>query len=140
MNRILVAVDGSPHSLKGVRWAGQMAKAMGMTVDLAYVSFPNLLPPTVYARTIKDIDAAETEHAEKVLKEAEQGIADLGVKCVHTRGTGGPAEVIADLAAADGVWGVVIGAKGHNPLSRVMLGSIADRLVHICPKPVVVIR
>ena len=40
----------------------------------------------------------------------------------------------------DRFWGIVIGAKGHNALSRVMLGSVSDRLVHICAKPVLVIR
>jgi nucleotide-binding universal stress UspA family protein len=35
---------------------------------------------------------------------------------------------------------VVIGARGHNPLARVMLGSVADRLVHVCTKPVLVVR
>ena len=140
MKRILVAVDGSPHTLKGVRWAAELAGPLGLAVALVYVSFPNLLPPTVYAQTIADIEVAEAAHAAKVLREARESIADVKVQVLETRGTGGPAEVIADLAAADGVWGVVVGAKGHGAVSRVMLGSIADRLVHICPKPIVVIR
>lgn len=140
MQRILVAVDGSAHALKGVRWAAELAQPLGLTVDLVYVSFPNLLPPTVYARIIADIEAAETAFAERVFAAAEASVKDLGVKCLRTRGTGGPAEIIADLSSAEGVWGVVIGAQGHNAFSRVMLGSVADRVVHICPKPVVVIR
>ncbi len=40
----------------------------------------------------------------------------------------------------EGVWGVVVGAKGHNMASRVLLGSVADRLTHICSKPVTVVR
>lgn len=140
MKRILVAVDGSPHALKGVRWAAELAGPLGLTVDLVYVSLPNLLPPTVYAKTIAIIDQAETEHAQEVFAQARASIADLKVQVLETRGTGGPAEVMADLATADGVWGIVVGAKGHNALSRVMIGSITDRLVHISPKPVVVIR
>ncbi len=138
MERILVAVDGSAHALKGVRWAANIARGLGLTLDLVYVSFPNLLPPTVYKKTIDDIDAAETEHAKKVFEEARKAAGD--VRVLETRGTGGPAEIIADLAAAEHVWGVVIGAKGHNAVSRVLLGSVADRLVHICPKPIVVVR
>lgn len=53
MNRILVAVDGSPHSLRGVRMAGVLAGPLKLAVDLVYVSFPNLLPPTVYEKTIR---------------------------------------------------------------------------------------
>jgi nucleotide-binding universal stress UspA family protein len=54
--------------------------------------------------------------------------------------TGSPAEAIADLALEEHVWGVAIGAKGHGALGRVLLGSTADRLVHICHKPVLVVR
>src|SRR5690606_24905692 len=133
-------IDGSPHALKGVKLAAQLAGPLGLAVDLVYVSLPNLLPPTVYKKTIEDIDAAETAHARSVFDAAKKSIAGASVQVLETRGTGGPAEVIADLAEQETVWGVVIGAKGHNAVSRVMLGSVADRLVHICPKPVIVVR
>ena len=117
-----------------------MAKPLNLTIELVYVSFPNLLPPTVYAKAISDLDHAETAHAEQVLKKAEQAVNDPQVKILQTRATGAPADVLADLAEADNVWGVVIGAKGHNAVSRVLLGSVADRLTHICSKPTVVVR
>lgn len=140
MNRILVAVDGSEHALKGVRWASKVAGPLNLAIELVYVSFPNLLPPTVYAKTIADIDQAETAHAEQVLKKAEEAVSEPKVKILQTRATGAPADVLAGLADADDVWGVVIGAKGHNAVSRVLLGSVADRLTHICSKPTVVVR
>jgi nucleotide-binding universal stress UspA family protein len=140
MKTVLAAVDGSTPALKGVSRAAQLAKALGAKLELVYVTFPNLLPPHVYAKTIAQIDAAETEWAKKLLDAAERSIADQGVECVKTRRTGAPAEAIADLAERDDVWGVVIGATGHNAVSRVMLGSVADRLVHICRKPVLVVR
>jgi nucleotide-binding universal stress UspA family protein len=140
MKTVLAAVDGSPAALKGVVFAGQIAKALRAKLELVYVSFPNLLPPHVYAKTIAQIEVAEAAWAKKVLDAAERSVAELGVECVKTRLTGGPAEEIAELAERADVWGAVIGAVGHNAVSRVMLGSIADRLVHICSKPVVVVR
>ena len=35
---------------------------------------------------------------------------------------------------------VVIGSRGRNSFARVFLGSIADRLVHICTRPVLVVE
>ena len=34
----------------------------------------------------------------------------------------------------------VVGHRGRNAVARALLGSVADRLVQICPKPVLVVR
>ncbi|MBK7857851.1 MAG: universal stress protein [Archangiaceae bacterium] len=140
MKTILAATDGSTPALKGVLWAAQLARALGHRLELVYVSFPNLLPPHAYPKAAAEIDARETEWANQVLDTAARSVADLNVECVKTRRTGGPAEVLAELAERDDVWGVVIGAVGHSAASRVLLGSITDRLLHICSKPVLVVR
>jgi nucleotide-binding universal stress UspA family protein len=140
MQTLLVAVDGSAPSLRGVFHAAQVAKALGARVDLVYVSFPKLLPPAVYAKVLDELEAAESEHAKAVLDGAARSIADQGVECRKVRASGTPADAIAELAGSPDVWGVVIGAEGHHALSRVMLGSVADRLAHICPKPVTIVR
>jgi nucleotide-binding universal stress UspA family protein len=140
MKTILVAVDGSEPSLKGVRMAVDVAKGLGASLTLVYVLKPILLPPTTYAEAIQKVEEGNRLVAEDALKAAGKVASALGATCETVTLHGGPAEAIADLAEDDRVWGVVIGAKGHNPLSRVMLGSVADRLVHICKKPVLVVR
>jgi nucleotide-binding universal stress UspA family protein len=35
---------------------------------------------------------------------------------------------------------VVVGHRGRNAVARALLGSVADRLVQISPKPVLVVR
>lgn len=137
---ILVAVDGSPHSLKGAKEAARIAKALGAKLELAYVLPPILLAETVYADTIKKIDEANRAAAEDVFAKAREAIAGAGVESSTVMLNGAPAEALADLAQADRVWGVVIGAKGHSAVSRMLLGSVTDRLVHICTKPVLVVR
>jgi nucleotide-binding universal stress UspA family protein len=140
MKTILVAVDGSEPALKGVRMAVDLAKGIGAGVELVYVLKPILLPPTTYAEAIQKVEEGNRLIATDALKVAAKVVADLGGTCTMTTLHGAPAEALADLADEERVWGVVIGAKGHNPLSRVMLGSVADRLVHVCKKPVLVVR
>ncbi len=55
-------------------------------------------------------------------------------------GDGSPAEVLAALSAQPEVDMVVIGHRGRGMLSRLLIGSVADRLVQISPKPVLVVR
>jgi nucleotide-binding universal stress UspA family protein len=138
MKTIVVAVDGSPASYKGLAEALLLAKPMGARLELIYVSPPVLLPPSVYAETIKHITEAEDGHAKQILSAAAKAAGDVECDQVHLQGP--PAEMISDYAQRDDVWGVVIGAKGHNALSRVMLGSTADRVIHTCHKPVLVVH
>jgi nucleotide-binding universal stress UspA family protein len=140
MKSILVAVDGSAPSLKGVQAAIELSKALGHALELVYVLPPVLLPPSVYAETIQKLEDGNRALGAQVLEQAQALVRDAGAKADVVQVSGAPAEAIADLAVADRVWGVVIGAKGHNALSRVLLGSVADRLLHICSKPVLVVR
>jgi nucleotide-binding universal stress UspA family protein len=140
MDRLLVAVDGSPHSLKGVDHAVELARAMKLKVELANVLPPILLAPSVYADTIAKLERGNQEAAQALLEASRKTVVDAGVECDTTLLTGAPAEALADRARDTNAWAVVIGAKGHGPISRVLLGSVTDRLVHIASRPVLVIR
>jgi nucleotide-binding universal stress UspA family protein len=141
MQSVLVAVDGSPHSIEGVKSACMVAKALQAKIELVYVIAPILLAPSAYAETIATLEQGNRALAEEILNKAKAVVLENGVSDVElVTLTGAPAEALADLALAQRVWGVVIGAKGHSAISRVFLGSVTDRLVHICSKPVLVVR
>ena len=140
MQSILVAVDGSAHALKGVGVAAELARSLPATLELVYVVPPILLAPSVYSETIAKLEESNRLLAEEVLSAAKKAVAIDGVKVDTVVANGAPAEALADLAQADRIWGVVIGARGHSAVARVLLGSVTDRLVHICPKPVLVVR
>lgn len=140
MERILVAVDGSPHSLKGVEHAIRLAKGLSLELELANVLPPILLSPSIYGDTITKLEAGNKQEATQVLEAARRLATDAGLDAKTIMLTGAPAEALADRAKEISAWAVVIGAKGHGPVSRVLLGSITDRLVHISTRPVLVIR
>ncbi len=140
MKSILVAVDGSVHSDKGLVEAVALAKGLGCRLELVHVLPPVLLAPGVYAEAIAKVEAGNREAAQQVLDAAKARARDLGIEADTVMLSGAPAEAVADLALAERVWGVVIGAKGHSAISRVLLGSVADRLVRVCTKPVLVVR
>lgn len=140
MKTILVAVDGSEPSLGGVTSAVELARGLGARLELVYVIPPVLLPPSTYAETIKKLEEANTVMATAALDKGRAIVTAAGLSCDLITMHGAPAECLADLAQAERVWGVVIGARGHNVVSRVLLGSTADRLMHICPKPVLIVR
>jgi nucleotide-binding universal stress UspA family protein len=54
---------------------------------------------------------------------------------------GGPAAAtLAWVAKGRDVDLVVVGHRGRGVLARLLMGSVADRLVQICSKPVLVVH
>jgi nucleotide-binding universal stress UspA family protein len=140
LKRILVAVDGSAPSLKAVRMAAEVAQRFGARLTLVHVVPKLLLPPDVYGLTIAAVEKEHRAYADGVLDKAREVIDDPGLDVSSTVLFGAPAEAVAEEAAAPDVGMVVVGGSGHGAVARVILGSVSDRLVHISPKPVLVVH
>ena len=141
MKKILVAMDGSDHAFKAMRVAADLARSLNAKLTLAYVCYIPLAYPADFAGT--GVDAFEEEErrwASKTLKEAERRASEAAVSVDTTVLSGSPAEALADHAASQEYDLVVVGSRGRGAVARVLLGSVADRLVHICKRPVLVVR
>jgi nucleotide-binding universal stress UspA family protein len=137
MKKILAAVDGSISSIHAAKKAVELAKALNGEVTLIHVSPPTVLPGDVPMAPMVELRDAELARGERVLRDVAGTLeAKVGFKNL----LGPPAEVIADTALDDGYDLVVVGNKGRGAVSRMLLGSVADRLVHICKRPVMVVR
>jgi nucleotide-binding universal stress UspA family protein len=140
MKRILVAVDGSQPSLKAARMAADIALRFGAKLTLVHVVPKLLLPPDVYGLTIAEVEKEHRAYAENLLAKTIQLLAEPGVEISTTVLYGSPAESIAEEAAATDVGMIVVGSRGYGAVKRMFIGSVSDRLVHISPKPVLVVN
>jgi nucleotide-binding universal stress UspA family protein len=140
MKRILAAIDGSDQSLKAAQMAADIALRFGAQLTLVHVVPKLLLPPDVYGLTLAEVEKEHRAYAEKLLQKAIAYLAEPGVDTTSTILYGTPAESIAEEAAAPDVGMVVVGSRGHGAVARMFLGSVSDRIVHISPKPVLVVR
>jgi nucleotide-binding universal stress UspA family protein len=140
MKRILVAVDGSDPSLKAARMAADIALRFGSRLTLVHVVPKLLLPPDVYGLTIAEVEKEHRAYADRLLERAVEEIEEPSIAVDTDVLYGAPAEAIAEAGAAADVGMIVIGSRGHGAVARVFLGSVSDRLVHISPKPVLVVH
>ncbi len=138
MKKILVAVDGSTPALHAARLALELAQGMKASLTLVYSVPPTVLPGEVPFTVVNDILKAEVDRGKLLLSEVAAELKSPQVKTLLLEGP--PAIRIAETAETDGYDLVVIGSRGRNAVARVLLGSVADRLVHICKKPVMVAR
>ncbi len=145
MRTILAAVDGSPESDRAARMASDIAARFGAQLTLVNVVPPAILPNSpdpgvILPWDLVAVQAAEQSVAEKTLEETRRRIEAPGLAVVCRVERGQPAETIAKLAADLEADLVVVGNRGRGRVARVLLGSVSDRLAHICEKPVLVAR
>jgi nucleotide-binding universal stress UspA family protein len=139
MKKILVGIDGSPESRKAADRAADLAAVAGWQVVLAYVISPPVhlaVEPSYLERW----DVAERDYARKLLEEVAGIHRKRGITVETVTPSGAPAETLADMASRQDVDLVAVGHRGRGAISRLLLGSVADRLVQISPKSVLVSR
>lgn len=137
MKKILVAVDGSAPSMHAARMALDLARATGATLTAAYAVAPVMLPGEVPFTVVNEVVKADTARGKQILDDV---LKDLGNTADSRLLEGSAAESLAAMAEAEGFDLVVVGSRGRNAVARLFLGSVADRLVHVCKKPVLVVR
>ena len=125
---ILVAVDGSPSSLRALDHAVDLARAMNSLLTLVSVA-PPVSGYVTLAATNPEAMQREVEHwAEKNLLEAAAQVPDDAiVHRVQRSGHPGP-EIVAELERGHYDL-VVLGTRGRGLAQESLLGSV-NRHVH----------
>ncbi len=139
MKSMVVGVDGSAASTEAVRLAAEIAAATKSRVVLAHVlPVPTPLPPEVVvpASWIEEL----TEAGQSILSAAAEQCAKAGVQSESRILDGAPDEALARLAAQLESDLIAVGSRGRGAVSRLLLGSVADRLVQTAGCPVLVAR
>ena len=141
MKRILVGVDGSKESRDAARWAVELAQATGAQVTVATSVFlPAALAAPELMTRAKAWEDEEKASAASLVKDIASIFARSGVAIETLVTNGSPAEKLAELAESGAVDLVVVGHRGRGSVARFLMGSVADRLVQISTKPVLVVR
>ncbi len=136
--KVLVATDGSEHSMKAVQRALELAEKQGAQVTLMSVAYYVAdylegMPPNIQDK-LEDEARAALKKA-KALFDAK----NLPVETVLEAGLV-PANLII-AKAQDGKFDrIVIGSTGQNALERILMGSTAAKVVAHAPCEVTVVR
>jgi len=136
--KILIPTDGSEYTKAAVSMGLEMAKAAGAEVTALYVvdqtSFINFPMDSTIVSVYTLLEREGKEAMEYVKKEADA----LGVKVTTRIEEGSPSRKIVEISADHDL--VVMGTLGRTGFSKLLLGSVAERVVRFANCPVLVVR
>lgn len=137
---ILVAVDGSEYSDKGVRYACAMGPLLEAEIILLHV-VPMLVSATPYHDTVSDQPfLALQKVGEDILTRAKKIATELNVEVTDLISHGEPASRIIDIASERDVDLIVVGSRGVSGIRRLFTGSISDKVANQAHCPVMIVR
>ena len=136
--RILHANDGSDHAFEALVLALRIARESNAELHMVCVEEISYLPELI--EEVREETGVAARRFHSVVNRAREmaGAAQLELK-THVL-AGHPVRDIIDLAGDLKADLLVVGASGHSALYDRMLGSRADRLVHLAPCPVLVVK
>jgi nucleotide-binding universal stress UspA family protein len=142
--RILVPVDGSPTSLKGLDEAIKLAKATGARLKLIHV-VNELIPdssqaPGLYYEQVilnlREVGKNVLADAEEAARRQAMTVETELLECIGGRA----ADAIIDVAKRWPADLIVLGTHGRHGLRRLAMGSDAELVVRHAPVPVLTVR
>jgi nucleotide-binding universal stress UspA family protein len=141
IKRIVVGTDFSETAERAVEAAVNLAAQVGAAVSMVHAyelpmySFPDSV-------MVSSPDAAKriTTDALERLEAAIARRRGQGVTIQSVLRMGAPWDELNGVASEENADVIVVGTHGRRGFSRVMLGSVAERLVRTAVRPLLVIR
>ena len=141
IRRILVPTDFSNTAGETIRAAQDLAKVFHAGIELLHVTTAiALLPPPVDVVPIAALLPRMAQHVQEKLDEEAKQVRASGVPCDIHIVDGSPATEIVRRAEETNADLIIMGTHGHGGLAHAVLGSVTERLVRLCPVPILTIR
>jgi nucleotide-binding universal stress UspA family protein len=143
--KILVPVDGSATSSRGLQEAIKLAKLTGARLRLMHVvdSISFAAGMEVSMSVTNEMLGLMRESSEKLLAKARAKVEKAGLR-VDTVLVDSMAGRVCDLVIKQAEdWGaglIVLGTHGRRGVGRMLLGSDAEMITRLSPVPVLLVR
>ncbi len=137
IKKILVPLDGSSNSFRGLDVAIDMARQCHATITGLYVvgiTKPRTNEP------ITPLEKMLLEHAQKIMKKAKLKAAQKGILFFDRVSYGDDEKRIVDVAERKNFDLIVIGSRGMGAAKEIFLGSTSNYVLHKSKKPVLIVK
>ncbi|HWA14689.1 MAG TPA: universal stress protein [Burkholderiales bacterium] len=139
--RILLASDGSRPSLRAAAYVCALrAAGLPVEVDLAAVVGP--LPPPYLQENItpERLQAHYRQEGERLLHETRALLENAAIPVRSHIEAGFIIDRLLQVAAAGACHRLVLGSRGRDGMTGLLLGSVAYQALHLSPIPVTLVK
>jgi len=139
---ILLAVDGSAHSIKAANYLATHFEWFRGEPELHLLHVKLPIPPGRARAAIgkESLQHYYQEEADAALAPSRQVLEQKNIPFQATFKVGAPEVEISAYASAHAIDMIVIGSHGHGALHNLILGSTATKVLACTSVPVLVIR
>ncbi|AFS81257.1 UspA domain-containing protein [Candidatus Nitrosopumilus koreensis AR1] len=137
ISSILVPLDGSSNSFRGLDMAIHMARENHATITGLYVlgiTKPRTNDP------ITPVEKILLKHAQKIMKKAKTTAAKKGILFFERVSYGDEKKRIVEIAEKKNFDLIVIGSRGMGAAKEIFLGSTSNYVLHKSKKPVLIAK
>jgi nucleotide-binding universal stress UspA family protein len=143
VRRVVHATDFSPASAGAFRKAVEVAKDNSATLLIVHVlpTLPMVADAYMAATAYNEMLLAQRRQAQTSMDRLVKRARTAGARVTgHVVDTGAIAETIVRFARRQRADLIVVGTHGHGVLAKILLGSVAERVISRAHCPVVTVR
>ncbi len=144
-DQILIPTDGSESAEEAITTGLELAAEQEATVHALYAVEP--IPLGRYAAGMRSAGSEHNELSERQQKEAEEAttaVSEMATKrdtdVVEAIEYGEPDNVITTYATDNDIDLIVMGTHGRSGADRLVIGSVAEKVVRSSDVPVMTVR
>ena len=139
--KILFAADGSTFTKKALAFLVKNESLIGPSDELVVLHVQDAIPAQIErALGSAEVTAYQAKQADAVLKPIKKFLDKHGVKYRCLWVAGAAASQIIAASKRERVQMIVMGAHGHGLLSRMFMGSVAQRVLAESEIPTLLVK
>jgi nucleotide-binding universal stress UspA family protein len=135
---ILLPTDGSEGMARVIEHAAGLARHHGATIHAVHIVDTATMSRMPMETSWEAVSGMLREEGERALDQVQDSTGDVAVEGSMTEGV--PSKEIVDYAESHDVDLIVMGTHGRGGLDRLLLGSVAERVIRTAPVPVMTIQ
>jgi nucleotide-binding universal stress UspA family protein len=143
--KVLLAIDGSAHSEATIKellsrsWPPHTAvRIISVAHPTPLITDPIMVLTAAHIETLKEEEERASRDVAKTADEIAKRAPDLEVSTQILEGS--PKKAIVEEAERWGADLIIVGAHGHGPAERFLLGSVAQEVAIHAPCSVEIVR
>ena len=138
LKKFLVPVDGSDYSMRAAKYAVELTDFTKGEIILIYCHrpFPVVLGEPYFQNAINKI----TEKSNRLIEPYRKLFQEAGTPFSERILEAPAPNAICEVAKTENLDMIIMGSRGRTKLEGILLGSCTQRVLHMAPCPVLVIR